>query len=438
MQARPFPTHPNLEQYKKQAKDLLNAAADQQNLHVWAARWVASYLDDEAETRARLCGIALTPSLREFAQREEIARVERAVQSKPPAKLTDAQFFIARAHGFESWPKFTRQVRALQRLDSPHARFEAAADAVVSGDFETLRNLVAKDPSLITARSRRSHNATLLHYVAANGVEGFRQKTPKNVVEITTFLLDSGAHIEATANAYNGPCTVLGLAATSVHPVRAGVQESLLEILLARGASMESPGAAGNGQSAILGCLGNGRGEAAAFLAARGARLDLETAAGAGRLDVVKSSFTEDGNLAPPSTQWQLQRGFLWACEYGHLSIVEFLLDRGADLRDQAETSETGLHWAVVGCQLPVVQFLLKRGAPLEELNAYGGTALGQAGWCFENAPALDFCPIFEALLAAGAEIEDGWLPWLEEVPTRPTAEKTLLANLLRRYGAKT
>jgi ankyrin repeat protein len=117
---------------------------------------------------------------------------------------------------------------------------------------------------------------------------------------------------------------------------------------------------------------------------------------------------------------------------------VEFLLDRGADLRDQAETSETGLHWAVVGCQLDVVQFLLKRGASLEELNAYGGTALGQAGWCFENAAAIDFYPIFEALLAAGAEVEDGWLQWLEQVPTRPPSEKIRLANLLRRYGAKT
>ena len=438
MQARPFPTHPSLEQYKKQAKDLLKASADPETLHAWAAQWVASYLDQEAETQARLRGVALTPPLRELAQREEITRIERAVQSKRPTKLTDAQFFIARAHGFESWPKFTRQVRAFQRIDSPDARFEAAADAIVSGDIETLRNLLAKDPSLITARSQRSHNATLLHYVAANGIEGFRQKTPKNIVDITTFLLDSGADIEATSNAYGGPSTVLGLAATSVHPLHAGVDQPLLETLLDRGASMESPGGAGNGQSAILGCLTNGRGNAAVLLAARGARLNLETAAGAGRMDVVQSFFADDGKLKPPATQWQLQRGFLWACEFGHLDISEFLLDRGADLRDQAETSETGLHWAVVGCQLPVVQFLLKRGAPLEELNAFGGTALGQAGWCFENTPATDFYLIFEALLAAGAQIEDGWLQWLEGVRTRPSSEKIRLANLLRRYGAKT
>ena len=36
MHARPFPTLPNLEQYKKQAKDLLKASADPQAVHVWA------------------------------------------------------------------------------------------------------------------------------------------------------------------------------------------------------------------------------------------------------------------------------------------------------------------------------------------------------------------------------------------------------------------
>jgi hypothetical protein len=46
----------------------------------------------------------------------------------------------------------------------------------------------------------------LLHYVSANGVEGYRQKAPKNVVKITETLLNAGAEIDATANVYGaGP-----------------------------------------------------------------------------------------------------------------------------------------------------------------------------------------------------------------------------------------
>ena len=167
-----------------------------------------------------------------------------------------------------------------------------------------------------------------------------------------------------------------------------------MQLLLDRGAGMDAPGIAGNRHTAVEGCLWNGRGRAATYLASRGALLNLETAAGTGGMDVVASFFDETGTLQPSATKTQLQRGFLWASEYGHQDVVEFLLERGADLRDQAGTSEAALHWAVVGGQLSIIRLLLKRGAPLEELNAYGGTALGQArGWSFDNGNAGDRLP---------------------------------------------
>jgi hypothetical protein len=330
MQARPLPTHPNLEQYKKQAKELLKGSA-----------------------------------------------------SNSYPKLADAQFFIAREHGFESWPKFSKHVQALQLQNSADARFEAAADAIVSGDTETLEQLLRDDPGLVHMRSQRMHNATLLHYVAANGVEDFRQKTPANIVPIAKLLLDAGAGVNAQSNAYGGGATALGLVATSVHPERAGVQEQLMQLLLDHGAAVDT---------AVLGaCLRNGRGKAARYLASRGAQLDLETAAGVGNLDAVKSCFNEEGE--------KLQRGFLWACEYGHNDVVEFLLAHGANLRDQAKTGQTALHCAVVGGQLSTIKLLLARGAPLDELNTYGAAPLGQARWSAANGdPQIDYAPIFEAL----------------------------------------
>ena len=44
--------------------------------------------------------------------------------------------------------------------------FEAAADAVVSGDAVVLQAIVARSPGLAVARSPRDHGAMLIHYVA--------------------------------------------------------------------------------------------------------------------------------------------------------------------------------------------------------------------------------------------------------------------------------
>ena len=445
MKARPLSPHASLEQYKKQAKDLLKAciSLDAGAIRALAAQWFNAYAYQEVETQARLQGVAVNQQLRESIQREELARIEKSIRasklSKPDPKLADAQFFVARAHGFESWPKFARQIQALQRGNSQSARFEAAADAIISGDIQTLERLLHNDPQLVFARSQRTHNSPLLHYVAANGIEDFRQKTPRNIVEIAKVLLDAGADVNAESNAYDGGCTALGLAATSAHPERAGVQDALVQTLLEHGAVMDKPGIGGNRRTILEACLANGRGKAAKFLASRGARLTLETAAGAGRLDVVETFFREDGSLEPTAAKEQVQRGFLWACMYGRHDVVEFLLQHGADLRDQANMGATGLHWAVGSGHFSIIELLLKRGAPLEEINKWGGTVLEHGGWAFVNGdPDIDFVSIFEMLLAAGARIQDGWLAWLNKQEGRPAATKARIAEVLRRYGAVT
>lgn len=80
-------------------------------------------------------------------------------------------------------------------------RFEAAADAIISSDITTLKKLLQENPALIRQRSTREHRATLLHYASANDVEGYRQKTPQNIVEIAELLLKSGAEVDTEADA---------------------------------------------------------------------------------------------------------------------------------------------------------------------------------------------------------------------------------------------
>jgi hypothetical protein len=181
----------------------------------------------------------------------------------PDYTAGDGRAIIAREHHVESWDEFANLTDALKDPVSQIAQFEAAVDAVAGGDVAGLGRVIATNPDLVRARSRRTHHATLLHYVGANGVEGFRQRIPTNAVEIAEILVDAGADVDATADMYGGGPTTLGLVATSIHPATAGVQEDLMAFLLARGASVGTAKGIEAWSSLINGCHANGRGRAA-------------------------------------------------------------------------------------------------------------------------------------------------------------------------------
>ena len=411
--ALPLPRRPDVERYKNLAKDLVKAC-NEDAIVAWAEKWVTAL--------AKQCGVEFRRPLPVIVSRwtDQVARfVQREMSER--CRLSDAQFIIARSHGFDTWTRFSKHLNGLNENGSAIARFEKAADAIIKGDIKSLKRLLRDDPRLVHARSTRQHGATLLHYVSANGVEGYRQMTPANIVEITELLLQSGAEVDAEADVYGGGSTTLGLVATSVHPFRAGVQNPLLQLLLDYGAEIDHKTGAGNRQSSVLGALANGRPEAAAYLAERGARLNLEAAAGLGHLDVVKNSFK-----TTPAKK-RLQSAFLYACGYGRKDVVEFLLDKGVDLADGGRDGQTPLHWAVIDGQLEMVKLLLKHNPPLESRNIYGGTVLGQTLWsAAHGGDAKVYAQIIETLIAAGAE-----------VPPRHVPVNKSIDDLLRRYGSE-
>ena len=156
-------------------------------------------------------------------------------------KLADAQLAIAREYGFSSW-------RALKtEMDLRQAPNVAAfMRACATGDVDTLRELLQRDPSL--ARQRLAggttalhgavrhpeavrllleygadpnardlgDNATPLHFAAAHGA-----------VDSARVLLDAGADVHGTGDAHNGD--VIGWGA------REG-NEAVINLLLERGA----------------------------------------------------------------------------------------------------------------------------------------------------------------------------------------------------------
>ena len=127
--------------------------------------------------------------------------------------------------------------------------FEAAVESVIEGDLASLQAALRRDGALARARSSRIccfdppvHRASLLHYVAANGVEACRQKTPPNAVEIARALLEAGAEPDALADMYGAKCTTMEMLVSSDHPAQAGLQVPLAETLLAFGAAVDGRG----------------------------------------------------------------------------------------------------------------------------------------------------------------------------------------------------
>ena len=410
--AVPLPPSPDLENCRKRAKELLRAAREGDDaLRAWAARWVETLL-------------SLQPGLPDFA-REDAGRRTGQVTDFARERLdgvgtlAQAQFVIARAHGFASWPRLVHHIEGLAGGDRNLSAYERAADAIVNGDLATLERLLAEHPGLVRERSTRDHNSTLLHYVSANGVESYRQKTPPNVLAIARALLDAGAKVDAEADVYGRGATTLALAVTSSHPRDAGLQIPLADLLLERGARIDP--------DIVRYCLVNGCPEAAAHLAARGAPVGLEAAGGIGRVDVLAAHF--EAARRPVSAE--AAAAIVMAAWYDQREAVTFLLDHGVDPgARRAHDGSTALHVASYSGYPALVELLLARGAPVNVNDAvYGTPPLVWAlhAWLAEGRRnAADYRAIIRMLLAAGAEVKAEWAE-------RVQGDAELYAELSRR-----
>jgi ankyrin repeat protein len=236
--------------------------------------------------------------------------------------------------------------------------------------------MLEEAPDLVRARSTRRHHATLLHYVAANGVEGGRQKTPANAVAVATALLDAGAEVDALAEMYGQTCTTMSMLVSSCHPANAGLQAALAETLLDYGAALVGPGS--KWQSALETALAFGYLDTAHALARRGApAATLAAAAGLGRLE-------ETARRLPAADSPSRHIALALAAQHGHREIVALLLDAGEDPDrynpDGYHSHSTPLHQAVWSNRADVVRLLAERGARLDIKDTiYQGTPLDWA-----------------------------------------------------------
>jgi len=366
MDMKPLPYRGPLEDYVAQARELLRA-------------WEAG--DDTAVQIVRAHHPRFTDP--------EISWLPNRQQSDDEARrakldLADIQEAVARAYNFLDWASLVEYVGAVRTDGSPVHLFESAVEAVVNGDLDALQSLLGQYPHLIRARSTRvccfdppRHRATLLHYVAANGVENNRQKTPKNAVEIARALLQAGAEPDSVAYLYGGECTTMSLLVSSSHPAGAGLQVALVDLLADFGAAVE-PHGSGNWNSPLMTALVFGYLDAAQALVRRGARVDnVSAAAGLGLVE-------ETRRMLANASREDRHRALALAAQLGHADVVRLLLDVGEDPNRYnppgGHTHSTPLHQAALAGHDAVVRLMVERGARLDIRDKiYNATPLGWA-----------------------------------------------------------
>jgi ankyrin repeat protein len=209
-----LPAHPNLDQLRHQAKDLLRAANSG---------------DDQA-----------------LAQMQAVS---------DQVTLAAAQLALARSYGFASWPKLNAEVEArtldlAERVDAfckasvsdgsgraarmlaatPEIAGHSFATAVILGDAARVSEDLRRDPGLATRRDPRS-GWTPLHTVSGSRWHQFEPARSDGLLAVAQLLIEAGADPAAKTDSWGGGWSPLGCAVASTNsgPSNQGVVELLLE-----------------------------------------------------------------------------------------------------------------------------------------------------------------------------------------------------------------
>ena len=457
----------NLEQQKKQARDLLRAirAGDADalsRLRRHHARWAALdegavrqlvSLHDAQFSLAREQGFASWPKLKAYAEpsshprhtrlfvadlawiTDRVHGLLRTRDSAGPAALEqirewhprfsgctddeirqapfteeDARLVYAREHGFETWDDLTRRVNLLAANPATATTepFMAAFGALRSGDAAGFEAFLRTNPGL--AGERGTNGNTLLNLAVS-----FAGKPDwKGGMSAIKALLAAGSDVnDANDRGW-----------TPLHAAAYANQAEVAALLIEKGAALDAE-AHGAGGTPLIAALFWGHRETADLLGRHGvAPNNLRAAAGLGIAELVEACFNPDGTLTPEACaargfyrphsgfpDWQpstdprevLDEALVWAAKSGRLAVLERLAGAGAQL-DADPYRGTPLIWAAVCNRTETVAWLLDRGANINRKATFGGSTHGQGITALHLAAQYGHLPVVKFLLERGAD----------------------------------
>ena len=457
----------NLEQQKKQARDLLRAIrsgnADAfSRLRRHHARWAAVdegavrqlvSLHDAQFVLAREQGFASWPKLKAYAEpssrsnhtrlfvadvawiTDRVHGLLRTRSSAGPAALEqirewhpqfsdrsdeeirqapfteeDARLVYAREHGFETWDDLITRVSHL--ASNPAAAtsepFMAAFAALQSAEAAGFKALLRSNSRL--AGERGTNGNTLLNLAVS-----FASRPDwKGGLSPIEAVLAAGSDVnEGNDRGW-----------TPLHAAAYANQPEIAALLIEKGAALDAE-AHGAGGTPLIASLFWGHREVADLLGRHSvAPNNLRAAAGLGIPDLVDACFQADGRLTPeacaargfyrphsgfpdwqPSTDPQevLDEALVWACKSNRLPVLERLVRAGARLNADPYRG-TPLIWAAACNRAETVAWLLDRGANINQKGTFGGLTHGQGITALHLAAQNGHMPVVKLLIERGAD----------------------------------
>jgi hypothetical protein len=209
--------------------------------------------------------------------------------------------------------------------------YAAANEAIRSGNPHELSRLLAEHPEL--ARIRVIRGRTLFNQLA-----DWPGCWPRRL-ESAALLINAGADVNARAGTADNDETTLQEAVSCY-------DTALTELIIEAGGSADG---LDDDRRPLAQALFYEAGDAAKVLIKHGATIDLEFAAGLGRMDLLPTFFDADGTLLPaagvhhppvntpePPAEGAgselLEQALVYACITGQREAAAYLVDRGADV----------------------------------------------------------------------------------------------------------